>query len=108
MKQGDLFPFEYVLAYDDGTAIDLITAESVKIYMTADETETAIVDGESCTITDASNGIIKYNWQSGETDDVGMYKIEFLITFTSGAILTVPSGDIIWMLILPSLSVVIP
>jgi len=108
MKQGDLFPFEYNLTYDDNTPIDL-TGATVAITMTLDDEETPIVNDESCTVVTASEGKINYQWQSGETDDIGMYRIEFHITFNSGATLTVPSGDVLWMFIVPSLrTVVVP
>lgn len=102
MKQGDLFPFLYNLQYDDGTAIDLTTADSVKLYMTLDECDVPTIDGAACEIEVATDGSIEYYWVSGDTDEPGMYKIEFVITFNNGSILTVPSNDILWMLILPS------
>ncbi|MFA5306114.1 MAG: BppU family phage baseplate upper protein [Candidatus Babeliales bacterium] len=103
MKQGNLFPFEYILQYDDGTPIDLSGA-TVTITMTLDGASSPTVDAETCGIVDATAGKIKYTWQSGETNDVGMYIIEFLVTFVDTSTLSVPSGDIIWMFIMPSLT----
>jgi hypothetical protein len=108
MKQGNLYPFEYILQYDDGTPIDLSGA-TVTITMTKDEASSPTVDAEDCGIVVAVEGKIKYTWQSGETDEVGMYIIEFLVTFADTSTLSVPSGDIIWMFIMPSLApVVVP
>jgi hypothetical protein len=101
IKQGDLFPFEYVLTYDDSTPIDLSGA-TVTITTILDEASSPTVDAETCSITDAINGVIRYSWQSGETDVTGMYRIEFVITFNSGSTLTVPSGDVLWLLIVAS------
>jgi hypothetical protein len=42
-------------------------------------------------ITSAAQGLIKVNWQAGETDTVGVYRCEFQITFTDNTILTVPN-----------------
>lgn len=106
MKQYDLFPFEYILQYDDATAIDL-TGATVSLTMWLDGASTPIVDSQACSVITPASGLIRYQWKSAETSTCGMFRLEFLITFTSGATLTVPSGDIIWMLILPSLNVVV-
>jgi hypothetical protein len=107
MKQGDLFPFEYTLMYDDGTPIDLGVG-TVKIYMTLDDAESPTVDGEDCAVITPASGIIRYQWTDPETSIPGMYRIEFVITFNGGSTLTVPSNDVIWMFIVPSLSYVAP
>lgn len=101
IKQGDLFPFQYVLTYDDNTPIDL-TGATVTITTVLDEASSPTVDAAACVVTDAENGKINYTWQSGETDVTGMYRIEFVITFNGGSTLTVPSGDILWLLIVAS------
>lgn len=102
MKSGDLYPFQYDLRWDDGTAIDLTLASSVTFYMTKDGNTIADVSG-SCTVVSAADGRVKYTWQDGETDAVGMYKVEFLITYNDGSKVTVPSDDIIWLHIIQSL-----
>lgn len=108
MKQGDLYPFEYVLTYDDATPINL-TGATVTVTTILDGDDDPTVDGETCTITDAVNGVIRYEWQAGETDVSGMYRIEFLITFFDGATLTVPSNDVLWLFIIASTKpVVVP
>lgn len=101
MKQCDLFPFEYDITYDDGTPVDL-TGATVVMNMILDGATSFTVDSGSCTIVNATEGSIRYQWVSPETDVPGMYRIEFIITFNSGAILTVPSNDILWMLIITS------
>lgn len=106
MKQGDLYPFEYVLTYDDGTIFDL-SGCTVTLTMTLDNATTPTVDDEDCVIVTPSAGIVRYTWNTGETDAVGMYKIEFHVTTGTGSTVTVPSGDIIWMFIVPSLRTVI-
>ena len=106
IKQGDLFPFEYVLTYDDATPIDL-TGATVTITTILDDADSPTVDNETCQVTLPDSGVIVYTWQAGETDVVGMYRIEFLITFNSGATLTVPSGDVLWLFIVPSTKAVV-
>jgi hypothetical protein len=107
MKQNDLYPFEYNLQYDDATPINLSGA-TVTLSMWLDGASSATVDAEDCVIIEAEEGTIRYQWKDSETATVGMYKFEFLITFSTGSTVTVPSGDVIWMFIIPSLSVVIP
>lgn len=102
MKQGNLYPFQYILQYDDATPINLSTA-TVTMTMTLDGASIPTVDKGSCSVIDGPTGKIHYEWVSGETDVVGMYIIEFLITFAGGSsTMSVPSNDILWMFILPS------
>jgi hypothetical protein len=98
--KGDTTPFEDQLKWDDGTVIDLTLATSVKFTMRAYQATTDKVAGVACSITDASNGKVKYNWIAGNVDTAGMYKYKYVITFTDTTILTVPSGDIAWMFII--------
>lgn len=102
MKRGDVYPFQYDLKWDDGTPMNLTSASSVNLTMTLDEETEPTVNG-TCTIVDAALGRVQYSWGDGETDIPGMYMIEFQINFSSGAIVTVPSDDILWMLIIDSL-----
>lgn len=96
--KGDTQPFEYQLKWNDGTAIDLATASSVKFIMTLDGDTTPTVDG-ACVITDSANGKVKYNFAAGDVDTGGMYKYRYKITFSDGKILSVPSNDILWLYI---------
>lgn len=100
---GDTQPFEYQLKWDDGTAIDLLTAASVKFYFRKWDATTYKVDGGACTITDAENGKVTYPWATTDVDAAGMYKYRFKITFTDGNILTVPSNDVLWMYLIDPL-----
>lgn len=106
IKQGDLYPFEYNITYDDGKTPINLTGCTVTISMTKDGATEPTVDDQTCIITDAANGKIKYTWQNTETDVVGMYKLEFHVTTHDGSTLTVPSGDILWLFIIPSLRAV--
>jgi len=101
MKQGNIYPFEYVLEYDDATPINLVGA-TVTMTMTLDDGTSPTVDKGSCTIVSASEGKIKYQWVAGQTDVIGMYRIEFVVNFSGGSTLSVPSNDVIWMFIMAS------
>jgi len=43
------------------------------------------------TIVDASQGLLRVEWQEGDTSVAGVMKCEFEITFTDGKVLTVPN-----------------
>jgi hypothetical protein len=50
------------------------------------------VDAEM-TVTDADNGVVQYDWQSGDTDTVGSYYAEFEVTYSDGTIETFPNNS---------------
>jgi hypothetical protein len=43
-------------------------------------------------IVDAVNGVIQYDWATGDTDTVGIYYTEFSVTFVDGTIETFPNS----------------
>ena len=43
------------------------------------------------TIVDAEQGLVRVDWEAGDTSVAGMMKCEFEITFTDGKVLTVPN-----------------
>jgi len=44
------------------------------------------------TVVDDEGGIVQYDWQTGDTDTVGTYYIEFEVTYTDGAVETFPNN----------------
>lgn len=94
MKSDDLLPpVEATLKEANGTAIDLSTYNSVNFTM---ENESgSVVVNAAATIVDATNGEVRYEWQSGDTDAPGVYKAEFVLTDPNGNELTIPSEDYI-------------
>ena len=47
---------------------------------------------ETMTIVDSPNGIVKYDWQTGDTDTVGTYNVEFQVTYSDTTIETFPNN----------------
>lgn len=43
------------------------------------------------TIVDATQGLVRVDWQEGDTSVAGVMKCEFETTFTDGRIMTVPN-----------------
>lgn len=104
MKQGNLQPLVYTLLYPDGTPVNLTgVGVTVTMTMTKDGDDIPVVDKGSCSLPSVlTSGVVTYNWVSGETDEIGMYLIEFLVTFAPGKTLSIPSNHNEWMLIMAS------
>lgn len=90
IKQNDTSPSLRATLKDASlTAIDL-TGASVQFHMKA-------IDGTlkvnaAMDITDAFNGVVQYDWQSGDTDTVGAYYVEFEVTYADASIETFPNN----------------
>jgi len=91
IRRGDTTPLEYTILDLDfienqPTARDLTNC-LVNFYLIADESTDYIVNGESCEITDATHGIIQFNFPTVngfETATTGMYKAAFKVTDGTG------------------------
>lgn len=96
IKQGDTRPrYEAQLLDNVGepeeAPIDLTTATNVKFFMRLKTDKTIKVDAGDVDITDDATGMVSYEWQTGDTDTVGVYEAEFVITWSDGGIETVPN-----------------
>lgn len=90
IKQNDTSPALQATLKDASlTAINL-TGASVRFHMKSVD-GTVKVD-EAMTITNASGGIVQYNWQTGDTDTVGTYYVEFEVTYADSSIETFPNN----------------
>jgi len=80
------------LQFDDGsdTAIDLTNADNVKIRY---ENPDGVVKEDTVTISGASNGKVEYQFDTDEIDQEGLWRYEYLVTFTDGTEVTVPNGN---------------
>lgn len=82
---------EATLKDEDG-AIDLSSYDSVKMYI-RDRSGTTQMSDVDCTITNATEGKIEYDWTSGDVIDTpGTYEVEFKIVGSDGE-LTVPNEE---------------
>lgn len=93
MKQGSTSPpiRAQLLSQTTGAAISLVGASvDFKMYQVNDDsTVTALVDAEG-NIEDAANGIVNYEWQTGDTSVVGSHRAEFVVTFSGGEVESFP------------------
>jgi len=83
----------------DGVAFDLTGASFAKFQMKDDEGNMKITDGSGTIVSPPTSGILKYQWQTGDTDTEGNFYAEFDIEYSAGDDLTVPvDGDILIMI----------
>jgi len=91
LKKNDLQPYYYAVAKDSsGNAVPLSGAT---IYFTMKLLDGDIKINRQTTgihVTDETAGEFEYRWQSGDTDTLGVYAIEFEIDPSSGGKFTVP------------------
>ena len=91
MKQNDTAPDLQVEILDgDDNAVD-VTGATVVFNMAGGGVPK--VAGGSVTLVTAASGVVKYVWQSGDTDTPGVYEGEFQVTFVGGKVETYPNSD---------------
>jgi len=93
IKQGDTRPGMTAQLKDAGEVIDLTAATSVTLKMAPDAGGSLIVNSP-CVFVDRPVGKVMYEWVAGDTDDVGLFDIEFEIIWSDGGIETVPNDDV--------------
>lgn len=71
---------------DTGAVINLSGAASVKIYVGRFGESTLLVDGDSCTVEDASNGVVSYVFVNGVLDTNKYYDAQLEINWSAGGI----------------------
>ena len=89
IRQNDTSPsLQATLKDFEGTSIS-ISGATAQFHMKSID-GTLKVD-QQMTITDADNGVVQYDWQSGDTDTPGSYYVEFEVTYSDGSIETFPN-----------------
>jgi hypothetical protein len=97
LKRGDRYPpLKQALRYDDDTSIDL-SGTTVRFILRR-VGATAVLGGAAI-VTDAPNGVVRYNWQVNDTALAGNYIAEWEIAYPDGKLLTVPNRKKITVLI---------
>lgn len=92
MRQGTTLPVLQATVKDDnGDVIDLSTVTSVVFRMYGNDG--VKIDNVAASVVSASEGTIKYEWASGDTDTVASYNAHFKLTFVSGGIMIAPSRN---------------
>ncbi len=100
IMHGDIFTLSRQLLYTNNRPIGLTDATSVQIYVKLDGSDEYLIDGDACTIIDASIGSIEYRFDG--TASTGFYMVKFKITWSDGSTLSVPSNNVEWLWIMES------
>lgn len=82
-------PIESTLT-TDGVADDL-TGADVVFTLWKESDGTLKVEEATATVVDASAGEVRYDLQSGDLDETGLFLFEWEVTFSDGTIQTYPN-----------------
>ncbi len=93
MTKGDLKPpIEATLKYLDGTVVDLTEATGV-IFNMKKENGTLIINGKAGSIVTPNPGVVRYDWEEGDTDTRGVCYAEFVVSWPEGDLTFPAKGD---------------
>lgn len=95
LKQDDTYPALTAVLSDQVGAVDLSTADSVKLIM-KHESGTPVVIG-TCAVaspqTGGNVGKVTYDWTASDTATAGSYDLEFQVTWNVGDVETFPNDS---------------
>jgi len=94
IKKNDNSPAIAGILSDFNGVVNLTTATKVNFFMEKKKTGRRKVNGVA-SITDVNGGGVSYAWQTGDTNESGLFKAVFKVTFSSGQIATFPSDGYI-------------
>lgn len=89
IKQNDTSPSLQAILKDGGLNPVDLTGASVRFHMKAIGGDIKV--DAPMTVVDQDNGVVQYDWGSGDTNTVGTYAVEFEVTYSDGAIETFPN-----------------
>ncbi|MBT4995828.1 MAG: hypothetical protein HOM88_05090 [Hellea sp.] len=99
IKQNDTAPsIEAVLTDATGRARSMTNASAIKFHMTSEGGTSIVTDGLGA-VVNASKGIVKYDWQPGDTANTGIHSAEFQIDYTNGTSETFPNTGYIKIIV---------
>lgn len=94
LKKGDTEPplRRQIIQASTGLPYDL-TGASAKFIMRESVGGTVKINTAAIIESPPSSGVVRYDWQTGDTDTAGDFPSEFQITLASGAVITFPPGE---------------
>tara|TARA_R110000782_G_scaffold106526_1_gene194765 strand:+ start:364 stop:681 length:318 start_codon:yes stop_codon:yes gene_type:complete len=90
IKQNDTSPSMQASLTDSSLSPIDLTGASVALHM--NYIDGVVKISSAMSITDATGGVVQYNWFTGDTDTVGTYYVEFQVTYSDGSIETFPNS----------------
>lgn len=107
IKRNDTSPaIEIELLDDDDNPVDISGYNEVRFLMSLEGESALTVDDDTngnVTVTDASNGIVKYEWTSSDTSEKGYYEAEVEVEYSGGKKETFPNTEYIDVEVQPDL-----
>lgn len=95
IKQGDTSPaIEYQLQDGDGNAIDLTGYNDVEFHFKKRGVDSVKVNDNTAgnvTVTNASDGKVKYEWKTNDTSESGDHIAEWQVEYSDGTQETFPN-----------------
>lgn len=78
----------------DQTNVALTDFQEVEIHIEKPD-GTSLTDDTTgaVSVQDVANGVVQYQFQSGDLDQSGRYRYEWEVTFGDGGVLTFPGDD---------------
>lgn len=99
IKQNDTAPsIQAVLTDSAGKVRSMANASTVKFNMST-ENGTNVIDHGTGSIVNAAKGIVAYEWQPGDTANIGIHNAEFEITYVNGQVETFPNNGYIRVIV---------
>ena len=93
IKQNDTAPSLVAILRDTRGRPRVLTGATIVLHMRLQSDKTVKITSGSCTITDASLGIVTYPFTAANTDTVGVYQAEIQVTYSDSTIETFPNSD---------------
>lgn len=86
MTQGDTAPRIRARLTQNSVPVNLSGADVVfRMWKNG-----AVVVEEDATVESASDGLVFYQWEDGDTDSVGTHEASFIVTYSGGLVQTFP------------------
>ena len=113
LKQGDTAPALVDTLRDQDDVPVSITDATVRLLVAPiDGPRSQAVAYEAENLEDTEDaettGLVRYQWQEGDTDVPGVKLAEWEVTFLTGGVLTFPNGGYLLLLVSPQLEAPVP
>lgn len=94
LKKGDTYPPLYTTLSDELGPVNL-TGATILFRMSQPQTGNLMIERAATAMNQSISdniGRVYFTWVSGDTDVIGLYRVEWRVTFASGKVATFPRG----------------
>jgi hypothetical protein len=103
IKSGSTAPFLVATLYDGDNPLNL-TGATVRMRMRERSGGPLVVDSPAVIVGSPLDGVVSYEWQASDTDDVGEFEVEWQVTYLNGEVQTFPTEGYTTVTVTPSLT----